>query len=151
MDKLEVLRKSDLFRGLSDEQLGVVGKMCTSEVFEPGAIICKQDRKQERIYVIEAGLVGIFIELGPLSQRQIQAASNFETFGWSAMIEPYFCSATAKALEKTKVLAFKGQELCSLCDSKPGIGCKVCRAVARIVATRLRHAFTQCLGVTYQE
>jgi CRP-like cAMP-binding protein len=150
MDKLEVLRKSDLFGGLSDEQLGVVEKMCTSEVFEPGAIICKQDRKQERIYVIEEGLVGIFIEVGPLSQRQIQAASNFETFGWSAMIEPHFCSATAKALEKTKALAFKGQELCDLCLTRPDIGCKVCRTVARIVAARLRHAFTQCLGVTYQ-
>jgi len=150
MDKLEVLRKSDLFRGLTDEQLGVVEKMCTAEVFESGAIICKQDRTEERIYVIEEGLVGIFVEVGPLSQRQIQAASNFETFGWSAMIEPHVCTATAKTLEKTKVLAFTGQELCDLCLTKPDIGCKVCRAVARIVAARLRHAFAQCLGVTYQ-
>jgi CRP/FNR family cyclic AMP-dependent transcriptional regulator len=151
MDKLEVLRKSDLFGGLSDEQLGVVEKMCTAQVFEPGAIICKQDRKEERVYVIEEGLVGIILEVGPLSQRQIQAASNFETVGWSAMIEPHVCTATAKAVEKTKVLAFTGQELCDLCLTKPDIGCKVCRAVARVVAARLRHAFTQCLGVTYQE
>jgi signal-transduction protein with cAMP-binding, CBS, and nucleotidyltransferase domain len=151
MDRLEVLRRSELFTGLSDEQLNVVEKMCTSDVFEPGAIICKQDRKEERLYVIEEGLVGIFLEVGPLSQRQIQAASNFETVCWSAMIEPYVCTATAKAMEKTKVLAFVGSELCDLCLSKPDIGCSVCRAVARIVAGRLRHAFTQCLGVTYQE
>jgi CRP/FNR family cyclic AMP-dependent transcriptional regulator len=151
VDKLEVLRRSDLFGGLSDEQLGVVEKMCTSEVFEPGAIICKQDRKEERLYVIEEGLVGIVLEVGPLSQRQIQAASNFETVGWSAMIEPHVCTATARAMEKTKVLAFVGRDLCDLCLSKPDIGCRVCRAVARIVAARLRHSFTQCLGVTYQE
>jgi CRP/FNR family cyclic AMP-dependent transcriptional regulator len=151
MDRLDVLRRCELFSGLSDEQLGVVEKMCTSEVFEPGAIICKQDRKEEKLYVIEEGLVGIFLEVGPLSQRQIQAASNFETVGWSAMIEPHVCTATAKAMEKTKVLAFRGPELCDLCLSKPDIGCRVCRAIARIVAARLRHAFTQCLGVTYQE
>jgi len=151
VDKLEVLRRSDLFGALSDEQLGVVEKMCTSEVFEPGAIMCKQDRKEERLYVIEEGLVGIVLEVGPLTQRQIQAASNFETVGWSAMIEPHVCTATAKAMEKTKVLAFAGGDLCDLCFSKPEIGCRVCRAVARIVAARLRHAFTQCLGVTYQE
>jgi signal-transduction protein with cAMP-binding, CBS, and nucleotidyltransferase domain len=151
MDRLEVLRRSDLFGGLNDEQLGVIEKMCTSQVFEPGAIINKQDRKVEMVHVIEEGLVAIVLELGALSQRQIQAASHFETIGWSAMIEPHVCTATAKAVEKTKTLAFVGEELCDLCLSKPDIGCRVCRSMARIVGARLRHAFTQCLGVTYQE
>lgn len=151
MNKLEVLRKSDLFRGLNDEQLAVVEKMCTSEVFEPGAIICKQDTKSDKIYVIEEGLAGIILELGPLAQRQVQGISNFETFGWSAMIEPHTSTATVKAIEKTKVLAFNGQELCDLCLTKPEVGCKVGRAVALIVAIRLRHAFTQLLGVTSQD
>ena len=140
MDKLEVLRKSDLFHGLNDEQLAVVEKMSTSEVFEPGAIISKQDSKVDKIFVIEEGLVGIILELGPLSQRQVQAVSNFETFGWSAMIEPHICTATVKAIERTKVLAFNGEELCGLCLTKPEIGCRICRAVACICATRLRHA-----------
>ncbi|GAH48981.1 unnamed protein product, partial [marine sediment metagenome] len=38
----------------------------------------------------------IFLELGPLSERQLQAASNFEIFGWSAMIEPHISTATAE-------------------------------------------------------
>ena len=150
MNKLEVLRKSDLFGELNDEQLSVVEKMCTSEVFEPGAMICKQDRKPDKIFVIEEGLVGIILEVGPLAQRQIQTASNFETLSWSAMIEPHICTATVKAIEKTKVVAFSGQELCDLCPVNPEIGCKVCRAVARLVATRLRQAYTQLLGVSSQ-
>lgn len=39
MDKLEVLKRSDLFRELNDEQLSLVEKMCTAEVYEPGTII----------------------------------------------------------------------------------------------------------------
>ena len=150
MDKLEVLKRSDLFRELSDEQIGVVDEMCTSEVFEPGTIICKQGRIEEKIYVVQEGLVGIILEVGPLAQRQVQAVCNFETFGWSSMIPPYTCTATVKAVEKTRALAFRGQELCALCLTKPEIGCKVCRAVTRVVATRLRQAYTQLLGV-YQE
>ena len=150
MDKLEVLKRSDLFRELTDEQLKVINDMGNAEVFEAGTIICKQGRQEENVYVIEEGLVAIILEVGPLSQRQVQAVSNFETFGWSAMIPPHTGTATAKALEKTKVIAFKGQELCDLCFSSPEIGCKTTRAVARVVAERLRQAYVQLLCVTGQ-
>jgi CRP-like cAMP-binding protein len=151
MNKLEVLKKSELFRDLDSEQLSVVEKMCTPMVFEPGAILCKQAKKEENIYVIEEGLVGIFLELGPLTQRQVQAASNFDVVGWSAVIEPRIATATAKAIEKTKVLAFNGQALYELSSTNPAIGSRVSWGVTRIVATRLHNAFSQLLGVTSQD
>ena len=151
MDTIEVLRKSDLFRGLNDEQLRVLEKMATPCVFEPGTIINKQGTKLDNVYLIEEGLVAILLELGPLSERQLQAASNFEILGWSAMIEPHISTATAKAIEKTKVLAFNGKKLCDLCLTKPELGCIICRAVAHVLATRLHSAYNQLLGVTHQD
>ena len=151
MNKLEVLRKCQLFYDLNDEQLGIVEKLCTAEVFETGTSICKQGSKQDKVYVVEEGLAGIILEVGPLSQRQVQAASEFEIVGWSAMVKPHICTATVKTIEKTKVLSFNGQELCNLCLTHPEIGCKVCRAVARVVARRLHQAYTQLLGVTSQD
>jgi len=150
MDKLEVLRKSELFHDLDDKQLSTVEKMCTCEVFESGAIICKQDRKADKIYVIEEGVVGIILEVGPFSQRQVQAASEFEVFGWSALIPPYTLTATAKALEKTMVLVINAKELGRLFRTDPNIMYKVGSAVACVVAKRLRSAYTQLLGVTSQ-
>ena len=151
MDALEVMRKSDLFHGLNDEHLKIVGEMGAACEFQPGATICKQGTTLDKIYLIEDGLVGIILELGPLSERQVQAASKFQSFAWSAMIEPYVSSATVKAIEKTKALAFDRVELCDLCLSQPEIGCRICRAVARLVATRLHNAYVQLLGVTYQD
>ena len=151
MDTIEVLRKSDLFRGLNDEQLRVLEKMATPCVFEPGTIINKQGTKLDNVYLIEEGLVAILLELGSLSERQLQAASNFEILGWSAMIEPHISTATAKAIEKTKVLAFNGKKLCDLCLTKPELGCIICRAVAHVLATRLHSAYNQLLGVTHQD
>lgn len=151
MDKLEVLKRAELFRELNDEQLRMIEKLCTSQVFEAGTIICKQGQLEEKVYVVEEGLIAIILEVGPLAQRQVQAVCNFEIFGWSAMIPPYTCTANAKAVEKTRALAFNGQQLCDLCLTQPEIGCRVCRAVARVVATRLRQAYTQLLGVTQQD
>jgi len=151
MNKLEVLKRSDLFRELNDEQLSVLEKMCTEEVYEPGTIICKQNTILDKVYVIEEGLAGIILEPGPLAQRQLQAACNFEAFGWSAFIPPHQCTATVKALERTKVLAFSGQDLTNLCGTNCKVGCVVYMGVARVMADRLQSAFVQLLGVTAQE
>lgn len=151
MDKLEVLRRSDLFRELNDEQLKVVAEMCIPKVFEPGAVIHRQNTILDEIYVIEGGLVALISELGPLSQQQLTAATNFETFGWPAVVPPHMATITAKAIEKTKVLTLKGQDILKLCETNCRVGCIVYQGVARVVADRLRAAFMQCLGVTAQD
>lgn len=151
MDKLEVLKKSDLFRELNDEQLGLVEKICACEVYEPGTIICKQNTILDKLWVIEDGLVGIILEPGPLSHRQIQAACNFETFGWEAAIPPHMNTTTAKAIERTKVLVFNRQDLADLCSTNYRLGCILYRGIARVIAYRLKSAFMQLLGVTSQD
>ena len=151
MDKLEVLRRSDVFHYLDEEDLKVVGEMCTPEVFEAGTVICRQDRESEKLYIIEEGLVSVLLELGPTDKRQIQAASNFECFGWSASIPPYRCVATVKALERTKVLVFNGKELRNLVDTNPKLCAEIAGGVAYVISQRLRSAFTQLMGVTYQD
>jgi len=151
MDRLEVLRKSALFSELDDERLSLVENICTPEVFEPGTIICKQGQKVDKIYVIEEGMVAIILEVGPLSQRQVQAASNFDVVCWSAMIRPYISMATGKAVERTKVLTFDAKELGRLLHREPKVGYKVGQSISCIVAGRLQHAYTQLLGVTLQD
>ncbi len=151
MDKLEVLKRSDIFHYLDDEGLKAMEQMCTPEVFEAGTIICRQDEEHEKLYVIEEGLVSIMLELGPTDKRQIQAASNFECVGWSASIPPFRTACAAKALEKTKVLAFNGKELRNLVYTNPRLCAEIAGGVAYVISQRLRAAFTQLMGVTYQD
>ena len=151
MERIEVLRRSDIFHYLDEKELRMVEAMCTPEVFEAGTIICKQDREENRVYVIEEGLVSILLELGPTDKRQIQAASNFECIGWSATIPPFNSTATAKALERTKTLAFDGKELRNLIDTNPKLCAEIAGGVAYVISQRLRSAFSQLMGVAYQD
>ena len=150
MDKLEILKRSDLFRELNGEELSVIAELCIPEVYKPGDIIHQQNAILSNLRIIEEGLVALVLELGPLSQRQLTTATNFETFGWSAVVPPHMATTTAKALEETRVLAFKGQDIVSLCETNCRVGCTVYRSVARVVADRLHAAFIQCLGITAQ-
>jgi CRP-like cAMP-binding protein len=151
MDKIEVLKRSDLFRELDDEHLALLAELGTEQVFDAGTVIHRQGAAAELIHVIEEGLVGIILEVGPLAQRQVQAAANFESFGWSAMIPPYTRTATVKALERTQVVVFNGRELTAFCDAHSEVGFNIMQAVARVIAERLRQAYIQLLGVTDEE
>jgi len=151
MDTREVLKKSELFSELDEEQLNIIYAMSMSHEVEPGVVVCKQGKSEDYVYVIEDGLVNIILEIGPITQRQVQSASTLESFGWSAMVEPHISTATVKAKEKTKLLAFNGEQLYDLFATHPEIGYKVSKALASVVAKRLRQAYIQLLGVTAQE
>ena len=151
MEKAELLKRSDLFRELDDEHLAMIAEIGTQQVFDAGTILYKQGSIAEQIHVIEEGLGGIILEVGPLAQRQVQAAGNFGSFGWSAMIPPYSRTATVKAIEQTKVIVFNGRELAVFFTTHSEVGFKIMQAVARVIAERLRQAYIQLLGVTDED
>ncbi|MFC2007151.1 Crp/Fnr family transcriptional regulator [Chloroflexota bacterium] len=151
MTKMEVLKRCPFVRELNDEQLEVMAKICHQEVYEVGEFLGKQGRVGEKIFIIEEGLVGMYMELGPMNERLLQSASNFEAVGWGAMLAPYRNTVTAKAIETTKVLAFNGRELMDMCEKNTSIGYKVYGGVASVIAVRLRSAYSQLMGVTVQD
>ncbi len=148
MSKSNILKKCALFQNLNDQQLTIIDTMYSSEVFEPGAILCKQDKKGEKVYVIEQGLVGILLEAGPLSKFQVQSASKYDVIGWGAMIDPFIYTATVKAIKKTTALVFKREQLQELDTKQPQIGCLISRGLVSIVAKRLHEAYNQLIGIT---
>jgi CRP-like cAMP-binding protein len=151
MDRIEILKRSDLFRELNDEQVALVAELGTERVFDAGTVIHRQGDVADLIHVIEEGLVGIILEVGPLAQRQVQAAAHFESFGWSAMIPPYTRTATVKARERTKVVVFNGRELTDFCTTHCDVGFNIMQGVAHVIAERLRQAYIQLLGVTDED
>jgi len=151
MTKFEVLKKSPFGRELDDEQIKAIADIASEEVYEVGESLCRQGRFQEKLYVIEDGLVGLYLELGPVTHRQLQSASNFEIVAWSSMLPPHRSTVTVKAIETTKALALDGKKLGEICETYPVIGYKVYRGLASVITDRLGHAFTQLMGVTAQE
>ena len=125
--------------------------MCRYEEFETGTIVFKQDTASTDMYVVESGLVSIMLELGPTDRRQIQAVSDFGCFSWTAVVPPYHHVCTAKAIEKTKVLAFDGKQLRDLIDTDPRLCAMVMAGISFVMAQKLRMSFSQLMGVSYQD
>ncbi len=151
MERIEVLRRCDLFKDLDEFELLAVEKAGTTQTFKPGERITEQDDTARSIYVIEDGAAAIILELNALTQRQVQAAGRYDVVGWSALTRPPVYTATTKALDTMKVIKFDADELNQLFKSSPDIGHKVLSGVAETVARRLSHAYAQLLGVSEDE
>jgi CRP-like cAMP-binding protein len=151
MAKFDVLKRCSLLRDMSDEQLKTIAKLAKEETYEVGELLIKQGRTVEKLFLIEDGLVGIYLELGPITHRLLQTASEFEVVGWTSMLPPYRARATAKAIETTKALAFSAKGLIALCEKNPEIGNEIYRGLATLIALRLGSAFIQLMGVTSQD
>jgi CRP-like cAMP-binding protein len=151
MAKFDVLKRCSMVRDLSDEQLKIIAKLAKEETYEVGELLIRQGRTVEKLFLIEDGLVGIYLELGPITHRLLQTASEFEVVGWTSMLPPYRARATAKAIETTKALAFSAKGLIALCEKNPEIGNEIYRGLATLIALRLGSAFIQLMGVTSQD
>ncbi len=53
MDRIEVLRKSDIFHYLDENDLKVVGKKCVEEYYVSGDTIFLQDKEEEKYMLLK--------------------------------------------------------------------------------------------------
>ena len=150
MDKRDILKRSDLFKHLEDYHIGTLSELCREEVFDAGETVFRQGEEADRIYVVAEGLISVLLELGPTDKRQIQAASNHECFGWAAIIPPYRRLCTAKAIECSKTFSFNGQEIRRLYFTNPRLYAGIAAGVACVMSKRLKSAYDQIVGITYQ-
>jgi CRP-like cAMP-binding protein len=75
----------------------------------------------------------------PPMQVTIDIISKGESMGWSAVVEPYVYTLSARCLEDTKFIAFDSQGLRDLMDEDKGLGYSVMKAVSKVISSRLTH------------
>jgi len=73
-----------------------------------------------------------------------------ELFGWSALVEPYRYTSSAKCAEKTEEIYIKGSDLLKLFEQYPRTGYVVMRNLSAIISSRLTET-RQKLSKEYAE
>ncbi len=155
MDKVKVLKKAMErwtkavpLPSATDDQIRTLAGMCTEAEYEAGKIIELAGNEAKNFYIIGEGLVSISVDLGRGNERQIQTASPYEVVGWSALVPPYRYRGNLKAVEKTKMLVFKGEELRKLHHKDPALGYGLYVGLTEVLAERLHNTFMQLVDST---
>lgn len=144
MPPLNLIRESELFKGLSQDVLEKILSLCREAEYPRGATIFSEHSPAERLYVLEYGLVTLRIDTPAGGEKVMVTAirDRGEVFGWSALVEPHVYTSTAVCLESCRVVALEGAGLLRTLEENPEAGFVVMKRLATIVASRLRKAQT---------
>jgi len=142
--KREIVKNSQLFWNLSDEQIDKVTELCQEEFCEAGTRIFSEGDSAHNLYIVQEGKITLEVEvrIGQRTRRQaaIDVITKDQVFGWSALSGRPVFTMSAISVENTKLLVLNGERLRQLCDEDADLCHKVMRGLVFLVADRWSHA-----------
>jgi len=135
---MHLLKKSELFKKVTLEELKVLIPFARQETLTMGSIIFYQDNPAEKLYLLDSGIVALktsFSEGMEITYEMI--AKKGDPFGWSSLVAPYRHTTTAICLEETKILFFRRIDLNRILPRHPTLGFKVMQNLCVLIARRL--------------
>jgi CRP-like cAMP-binding protein len=145
MDLIQVLKRCEMFVGLSDDDLAIIAGLPSwrIEYFEKDSCIFKEGIVATDLYVLEDGEVNLFISRhvsGSTEKKlvHIDTVTKGDIFGWSSLVSPYSLTLTAICVKPSTIAAVQGAELLNLMDNNCSIGYEVMKGLVRVVGGRLR-------------
>jgi CRP-like cAMP-binding protein len=147
MPVIEFLRRSELFAGLTSEQIEQIAALGREVVYRSGDVIVREGEASGEVYVVCQGMVEVLVTKGaipdvpgPPQMKSIVELGPGQSFGEMTLVDRGVRSATIRCVEDgTRVHVIPRRELLSLCDSEPRVGYALMRNVASDLSFKLRH------------
>ena len=135
-----LIKDSDMFRGLDDEQIARIVAIGMRRSFGAGAEIVQEDEKGSSVFFLISGGVDIEIRASQAGcgPQKLATLKKGEVFGELTLVDGFLRSATARAGEAVEVLAFDNAKLEALMAEDPKAGYQIMRNVANILGSRIR-------------
>ena len=145
MGCVDALRKSDLFKGVSDDHVTVLESLLRLQVWEPEHFIFAQNEPASRFYILIEGRVELVHRFQDdsalIGLLPVEVVKPYAAFGWSALVEPFRYTLTAKALNRCSAYSFNADEFKQTLLSRPELAVGTYRALTRILASRLTNTW----------
>lgn len=142
-----LLERSELFAGLTADQIKRVAELREEVAYQSGEVIVREGEASDEIYVVREGMVEVLVSEGaipdvpgPPQMRPIVHLGPGQTFGEMALVDQGARSATVRCVKDgTRLYVIPRQRLLALCDNDPRIGYLLMRNVASDLSFKLRH------------
>jgi len=139
----EILRRYPYFAAANDEDLRQLAMICEEESFPADTVVCQEGDRAEKLYILSEGEVDIQYTLGSGELRTVDTIVPGELMMWSALVEPYKCTAVVKMRQDSKAIASDAPKLREFCKSNREVANDVLLHLTKLLATRLEGARIQ--------
>jgi CRP-like cAMP-binding protein len=140
------IKESDLFKGVSQRFITKIATNSDEENLKKNSIVFSAGEGASSFYVLVEGAVEISISKKTGDHFSINRPG--EIFGWSALVEPYVYTATAKCMKDTKVIRISRDLVEHTIGEHPAEGLAFLKNLTAIIAQRLRYAYQWLLPET---
>ena len=132
---LKALESVPIFDGLSHKELSEVARLTHERTYKKDEHIFKQHAPAEGMYVILDGAVEI---KDPESGTIFASLETGDFFGELALLDEEPRSASAHAIQPSRLIGFFRTDLLTLMKIYPELGNKIMLNLARVLGERLR-------------
>ncbi len=147
MSVIELLRRCELFSGLTLEQIEQVAALIRKVVYDAGDIVIREGDPSDEMYVIHSGMVEVLVSagripdvVGPPQLTSLVRLGAGQFFGEMALVDRGARSATVRCVQDgTALYLLPRQAFWALCDGNHHIGYVVMRNIAADLSFKLRH------------
>jgi CRP/FNR family transcriptional regulator, cyclic AMP receptor protein len=124
--KIEALKRSPLFEGLSRKQLAAVARLSDDLDVPAGTVLCSEGARGREFFVIIEGEATV-----TRGGAEVATVSSGDFFGEIALLEHVRRTATVTATTPLRFFVISGQAFGSVLDADPAIERKLLHALAR--------------------
>jgi CRP-like cAMP-binding protein len=144
------LKKISFFQDFTEDELRSLQNICYEESYKKGDFIFTDGSPAEHLYVLKKGMISIEIEITGGKHISVLTISQFaESFGWSALVEPFSFTASARCVEDSTVFSIDGEKLKALIEKDYRMGFLIMRRVAKTISERVRDTRLQLIHCFY--
>lgn len=148
MNKVDILRRADIFYDLTPAQYEMLAAICDEQRARLGDIIFEENTPGDEMYLIGRGAVEVLVDPsivgGPGVRKRggsvtIATLREGQTFGEVALVDQGLRTASARCAEaETTLLKIPRDKFVALCETYPELGYRVMRNMAADLAFKIR-------------
>ncbi len=123
---------------LSQDQLKKLEKISGFRFLEEGETLFNEGGKDNLLYIVSEGLLGIEIYVPGHGQVRLYNAEPLDVIGWDSMTPvARHRITTITAQKKSNLIFFDGSALNELCEEDKELGYVIMRRLSNVIATRM--------------
>jgi CRP-like cAMP-binding protein/nucleotide-binding universal stress UspA family protein len=135
--KRRILKETDVFRGLSETQMGRVAVLANQLQVKAGEVLEQADELGDRLFVIITGDAQLYAHTA-VGEVTVRIAGPGESFPLAALVGAGTPITSGKALTDMELLAILRSALLELCSKDLTIAARLYSAIAEVFADRYR-------------
>lgn len=139
-EKLEFLRRIPLFEGLKDRQLSHVLQHLYQKEYQAGESLFEEGDIGRALFILESGRVELTKKMPDGKSKSLAVAGPGSFFGEMALLEEMPRSASAAALEPSRLYLFYKSKLEAFLDRDSEAGVLFMSRLSQVLSSRLRAA-----------